>query len=223
MMSDDQSAIYNSLRASTAAMLGYSEIDQLTAAQEIRLSRAISLRLIVDTAQAAQLCGRPIDVRTFTDASESLEKLCGGDPGALPSFDADASIAALEGTIDGILRVREQADHERDAERAWREEMAAVVAAGGNVDLTTEHNPASGIARHDECCPHPALVAPAAAVGGCEPAEPTPPPPPVLSDVEKMARANAVQPPANYLKGPDEPWRAWVDENGIRSSPWRRW
>jgi hypothetical protein len=101
-MSDDQSRIYNSLRASTAAMLGYSEID-LTAAQEIRLSRAISLRLICDAAQAAQLCGRPYDVRAFTDASEALEKMCGGNLEQTSGPDYDAAVHQIEALLDGII------------------------------------------------------------------------------------------------------------------------
>jgi hypothetical protein len=42
---------------------------------------------------------------------------------------------------------------------------------------------------------------------------PSPPPPPrPLTDIEKMAKANAV--PCNPPRGEPEPWRQYVDENG---------
>jgi hypothetical protein len=79
-MNSDVPEFYEHLKTSTIALLGYSDAN-LTPAQEIRISRAISLRLIVDTAQARQLRGETIDVKTFVDASASLERMVpGGNP-----------------------------------------------------------------------------------------------------------------------------------------------
>jgi hypothetical protein len=43
-----------------------------------------------------------------------------------------------------------------------------------------------------------------------------------MSAEDKAARVNNQQPPAHYLKGPDEPWRPFVNEDGIITGPWRR-
>jgi hypothetical protein len=202
MMSDDQSAIYNSLRASTAAMLGYSEIDQLTAAQEIRLSRAISLRLICDAAQAAQLCGRPYDVRAFTDASEALEKMCGGNPDA-PSqqrFSGEHQ-RKLRALIEKTVLAPSADDHVAIAERQWREEQQALAAA--MPDWKWQPAPV-GLA----------AVAPAAersSAGGDSLAAPLPAAP-VAPPPQQTTRENK---PSNPPPGPREPWRDFVTSEGI--------
>jgi hypothetical protein len=219
MMSDDQSAIYNSLRASTAAMLGYSEIDQLTAAQEIRLSRAISLRLIVDTAQAAQLCGRPIDVRTFTDASESLEKLCGGQPDApneARRFSGEHQ-ARLRRLIERTVLAPSATDHVAIAERQWREEQQALAAA--LPDWTWKPlaagsaTAASGDASDSGALPPPPSRAPA----GDHPLLVEPPPPAQTSNQPPLPKRGEI--PAHYLKQ-DEPWRQHLDADGNIVAPY---
>jgi hypothetical protein len=58
-MSDDRAELFVSLRASTVALLGY-DVDNLTAAQKIRVDRAIALRLVIDDAQARQMRGEVI-------------------------------------------------------------------------------------------------------------------------------------------------------------------
>jgi hypothetical protein len=202
------------MRNEAAELLKY-DLNNLTAAQSVRLDRAAALRLELDDVQSRQLAGLPIDMAKFVVASEALERLVGGNPEALPSFDADASIAAVVANIDGLLRAREQADHERDADLMWREEMAAVVAAGGDPSFS---KPAGGEEAHGSVA-HPLSAAPA--VSGGEP-EPASPPRRIETDVERMTRINSTPPPDHYLKQPDGEWRRWVDENGIRSSPWSR-
>lgn len=219
MSDDDQAAIYGSLRASTAKLLGYDDVGRLSAAQEIRLSRAISLRLICDAAQAAQLCGRPYDVRAFTDASEALERMVGGNPDA-PSqqrFSGEHQ-KRLRELIEKTVLAPSFDEDEREAELMWREEYAAFLAAGGNAD-SWKPAPASGNGL--------AVVAPSAADGdasggGVLPPSPSRapdhPPPRAETDAEWHARVNARAAEnvarSGYLKR-EEPWMdVW------RASPW---
>jgi hypothetical protein len=232
-MSDDQSRIYNSLRASTIALLGYGDVDTLSAAQEIRISRAISLRLIVDAAQAKQLRGEPIDVKAFVEASENLETMCGGDPGA-PAAGHDFSRAReeLARLLDGRAEAIER-NMAREPEKFRRELEAKLARAiekhgkpipdpakGIGISYTA---PAGGDARREGVVPLPALE-PAAAVSGgvpmliVPPPQPAPPPQRNETDLERLDRINAQ--PANPAPGPLPEWRRWVDENGVRTSPW---
>jgi hypothetical protein len=217
-MSDDQSRIYNSLRASTIALLGYGDVDTLSAAQEIRVSRAISLRLIVDASQAKQLRGETIDVRAFTDASESLERMVGGNPDASTAHDFSGAREELR----QFFARRADAIRKRDERLAEAKAASSLVLDASNTDAS---KPAGGDAQYDHAVAHPALIDPAAAAGGGWPTEPTSSPQsapqPALSDVEKMDRANAVPVPQHYLKQPDEPWRKFVNSDGI-ISPWFR-
>jgi hypothetical protein len=68
------------MRKSAADMLGYDLTVKLTAAQSVRLDRAAALRLELDDLQGRQLAGLPIDTNKYVVASESLERLVGGDP-----------------------------------------------------------------------------------------------------------------------------------------------
>jgi hypothetical protein len=242
MMSDDQSAIYNSLRASTAAMLVYSEID-LTAAQEIRLSRAISLRLICDAAQAAQLCGRPYDVRAFTDASESLEKMCGGHPEQNIGSDHAAAFRQIEELLDSQLEQRKRKELEAGrCERCGAPLADANNANPGGGDEVFPASPPLAVAGSEPpvlVSPAPprvdvslATVSPSVASGRAQdggvsssllPAAPAPPPQRVETAVERMDRVNSsARPPDRYLKGPDAEWRRHIDGDGQIISPWFR-
>jgi hypothetical protein len=217
MMSDDQSAIYSSLRASTAVLLGYDDVERLTAAQEIRLSRAISLRLICDAAQAAQLCGRPYDVRAFTDASESLERLVGGNPDAPEArrFSGEHQ-ARLRRLIEKTVLTPSATEHEDIAARQWREEQQALAAASDN--WTWQSAP---VGSQLAAASSPAAERSSAGGDGSSaspPAAPAAPPQPPLSDVESMRQTNenaaAVLQRSGYLKR-DEPWMdVW------KRSPW---
>jgi hypothetical protein len=69
----------------------------------------------------------------------------------------------------------------------------------------------------------PSLESPLAAAGSSSP-EPGPPvnstPQRPESDIERTTRVNSTPPPANYLKPPDEPWRKFVNQDGIIAGPW---
>jgi hypothetical protein len=234
-MSDDQSRIYNSLRASTIALLGYDSVDPLSSAQEIRISRAISLRLIVDAAQAKQLRGEPIDVKAFTDASESLEKLCGGNPEASTTGPDSGVLAELDHQLDRQMEMLER-NMARDPDAA-RAEFEARLARAIEKHGKPISNPGSGDAQSGDGVtlpPSAAFDAPAARSGHpvlIAPPEVIPtvgqtpsPPRRVESAEEKMSRVNNQRPPDHYLQGPREAWRDYVNSDGsIRTSPWRRW
>ena len=57
-MSDDQAKLFSSLGAWTVALLGYDAADQLSAAQQIRVDRAVMLRLLIDDLTTKQRCDR---------------------------------------------------------------------------------------------------------------------------------------------------------------------
>ena len=73
--------MHDQLRADTCQLLRY-DIANLTPAQEVRLERALVLRLEIDDLTSRKLAsaGLPFDVKSFVAASESLELLVGGDP-----------------------------------------------------------------------------------------------------------------------------------------------
>jgi hypothetical protein len=58
----------------------------------------------------------------------------------------------------------------------------------------------------------------------------SPPRPSLLEPIEPTPQQNSPQPPlpangevpAHYLRGPPEPWRPFVNENGIIAGPWGR-
>jgi hypothetical protein len=85
-MSVTVTAIDKQLRKETARMLQY-DINALTPAQEVRLSRAVMLRLELDDCATKKLAGQPFDVKAYVVASESLERLFGGYPEATTTHD----------------------------------------------------------------------------------------------------------------------------------------
>jgi hypothetical protein len=229
-MSDDQSRRFTLLRASTAKLLGYDDADRLTAAQQIRLDRAITLRLMIDDLQGRQVRGEVIDVKAFVNASEDLERMVpGGNPEA-PSGTHDFSGAREElsrffaGRAEAIKRRNQRLEVElaTNPDAARRELETKIQAA-----IEKHTKPAVGGDAQSSVAPPLSSAAPA--VGGGWPTEPAstpqsaPPPGRVESDVERMNRVNSRPVPQHYLKGPPEPWRDYIDADGnIHTSPWRR-
>jgi hypothetical protein len=187
-MSDAIAERYRKDRTATAAMLGF-DLDKLSAAQSVRLDRAISLRLVIDDMQLKQLHGEAIDVKEFVAASESLERLCGGEPEQTTGPHHDAALQ-VEGMINSLIATKQRADHQRDADRMWCDELQAVVAAGGDADSCSK--PAGGLdAQRDSVVSHPALIEQDAPASGPSVAPVTPQPQRVESAEEKMARVNS--------------------------------
>ena len=250
-MSSDVASFYKHLRASTVALLGYDADKQLSPAEQIRVDRAIALRLVIDDAQGKQMRGgETIDIKAFVEASVALERMVpGGNPEA-PSGAHDFSGAReelsrlLDGRLDALERRMAMDPNKARAE--FEERLALAIAKHPEVagvdrhqtPLTNNENlqhcgaaaasynekPASGDARYG-VVPLPTPVEqPAAAAGGTpvliSPAPPPPPPSPA-SAAERHAnveRLNAQ--PANPAPEPLPEWRRWVDENGVRTSPW---
>lgn len=72
------STMHENLRRSTAKMLDYDHAN-LTAAQSVRLDRAVMLRLELEDCQTKKLAGESFDTNKYIAASEALERLVGGD------------------------------------------------------------------------------------------------------------------------------------------------
>jgi hypothetical protein len=132
-MISDESELFSSLRASTAVLLGYDADKQLSPAEQIRLDRASALRMVIDGAQAKQMRGEPIDVREFTDASESLEKMCGGNPASSATRFGPDHRARLRQLIEKTL-LTPSVDEEALDDAMRREEAIQAQAAGVPVE-----------------------------------------------------------------------------------------
>jgi hypothetical protein len=125
--------------------------------------------------------------------------------------DHDKALLQLDAMLGGLIATKERNDVERTAERGWREEMAAVVAAGGDVEAVKAAAPIAY-----------ALVEPApdraVSVDTARPAPAPAPPQRVESDVERMNRINSV--PANPPPGPRKVWRDHIDAGGNIIAPY---
>jgi hypothetical protein len=78
-MPRDPDVLRARLRIDTAKMLGV-DLENMTAAQEVRLARACMLRLELDDFESRKLNNQPFDVKAYVVCSESLELLLGGRP-----------------------------------------------------------------------------------------------------------------------------------------------
>jgi hypothetical protein len=192
-VSNDLDLLRDRLRRNTCRLLKW-DIDALTAAQEVRLGRAVVLRLELDDCETKSLNNQPFDMKNYIAASEALEHLLSG--GA-----SDASGGSYE-FADARDELRELLET-RAANIRAREESLARDAA--------DEQPKPDDVEAAESGPAPA---PSSSV--VRPQDAPPPPRKTLEEI------NAQKPPAHYLKGPSEPWRPYVDENGIIAGPWRR-
>jgi hypothetical protein len=186
MTMNDPAELFKSLRVSTCALLSY-DADHLTAAQQIRLDRAITLRLIVDDLQARQMRGEVIDAKSFVSASEDLERLCGGQPEqTTTAHDFTGAKEELTRLLDRRADAIERRDEKLRDEIAAREEMAAVAAASFE----------------------PVPIPPSPAV----PPD-LPRPNNVIPIGDATERANSNLPPLHYLKDGQakEPWERYYD------------
>lgn len=149
----DPAELFNSLRASTCVLLGYGSVDQLTAAQDIRVGRTITLRLIVDDLQARQLRGEMIDVKAFVAASEDLERLCGGNPNTpAPDAFADAREELSRFLVERAERIDARDVKLRDQIDQLKEENARLLAA--KLETEPQQQPTSAAAATPEAAPN---------------------------------------------------------------------
>jgi hypothetical protein len=204
---DDRAKFYHSVRASTIALLGY-DPNNLTLQQSLKVDLASSLCLEIDRITAAQLSGTAVDLRELILATESLTRLmspAAGDASISEFAGAREELAAL--ILHRIENIRARDEMQADAaERADAElEKPDDVEAALGVASST---PARSVVRPPD--PEPPPQPP----WGVPPTEPAAAP---ETDIQKMNRVNAQKPPAHYLRGPDEPWRPFVNEDGIIS------
>jgi hypothetical protein len=204
------------LRRDTAKMLSIDDLENMTPADSVRLSRACMLRLELDDCETKKLNNQPFDVKAYVVASEALERLVGGDPASTAGHNDPFAGAREE--LARFLAGRAAAIARRDARQAAALESSKHQdvpksgpinpdPAGSDVsDSGVPHPPPSPVAAGG--CDHPLLISP-------------PPPPPPASAAERAANVERLNSqPANPEPGPLPEWRRWVDENGIRTSPW---
>ena len=204
----DPAAAYERLKIETAGMLRL-DVGSSSLLENLQVDLVALLRLEIDTLQGAVLAGDSVDLGRLASALTMLrsllpaQALVSAPPPVETRFGPDHK-AKLRRLIEHTLMADDvaEAEAERLADVCAREEQAAVAAA-----------------THVEA----AKAAPAPSA----PASPSQPPP---SQQPAGAVSNQPPPPrrndgipAHYLKGPDEPWRPFVNEDGvIATSPWRR-
>jgi hypothetical protein len=223
--------LYARLRAETLLLLGF-DLNRMTAAQITRLDRVTTLRMLADGMQTAAVRGETISIAQFTEVMSELEKLLGGDPQQARARDFTGARIKLENMLDRLIAERKRKESETgrcthcgallvqpDASENASEKQQATP-----LDRLNLLRVAAGAAPEDEpeATAAPDQEAAAAALAAAPsppswpsrlsppppPQSPSPPPPqPVLSDVERMAKANAVPVPRHYLQNYDEPWR----------------
>jgi hypothetical protein len=203
---------HEALRSSTAKMLNL-DVDNLTAAQSVRLDRCCVLRLLVSDLRGKQLRGEQINVREFVDASESLELMVGG---RLDTLAAAHDFSGAKEELRALFQRRADAIERRREREAEALESSKLIP-----------DPGSGEAQSGDGVSLPPSAAPDAPAAGSwpvligPPPQSAPPPERVESAEEKMSRVNSRPVPAHYLKQ-DEPWRSHIDANGEIISPWFR-
>jgi hypothetical protein len=218
----DTIELYAKLRQQTAALLGYDLDKGMTAAQVVRLDRTTTLRLLADDLQSKAVRGEEIDIAKFNETMEELEKLLGGHPQQARARDFTGARIKLENMLDRLIAERKRKESETgrcthcgallvqpDASEDASEKQQATPLDRLNmlraaVGVATEDEPeATAAPDQDQAA---AAVVAAAAPARSQLSRP-PSPQPVLSDVERMAKANAVPVPRHYLQNYDEPWR----------------
>jgi hypothetical protein len=78
-MPSDPDLLRKNLRIDTCRLLKY-DINALTAAQEVRLTRATMLRLELDDIETRKINNQSFDAAKYILISEALERLVGGNP-----------------------------------------------------------------------------------------------------------------------------------------------
>jgi hypothetical protein len=200
------SAVHEQLRRDTAVLLGY-DYATLTPAQSVRLDRCAMLRLELDDCQQKKLSGQPFDLTKYVIASEALERMFGGHPDG----SSTSEFAGAREELAALIMRRVEAIRARDEAQC---DAAQSNPGGGDVEQAGAAQPSTPPELRAAVGTEP--EPPPAPPWGVPPTEPAAASPPE-TDIERMNRVNAQRPPAHYLKGPDEPWRPFVNEDGIRT------
>jgi hypothetical protein len=114
------SDIAEQLCRETALLLGFADLEKLTAAQLVRVHVVSGLRLELDRLQGAQMRGEQIDARSLVAVGEALESALRGAEPAPAVADRNASRERLKALIERALieEPAERAASELDAARA---------------------------------------------------------------------------------------------------------
>jgi hypothetical protein len=120
-MSD--AALYEKLRAESAAMLGFDGKD-LTAIQGLQADMVSAIRLELDALQAEQFAGRSIDIGRFSDLVKLLRSLLPSAPlsgSAVPDFsgarEALSALLSMRASNIALREAREIAALKQENER----------------------------------------------------------------------------------------------------------
>lgn len=170
MTNRDLDILRENLRRDTAKMLGI-DLENMTAAQEVRLARGCMIRLELDDIEARKLSNQSFDLNKYIVASEALERLVGGNPDGLPNNE----FASAREELTALL-------NQRAANIRAREESLLSAAAADNTNPDGSDVNASD-----------AALASAPSAARPEPELPE-------NVYDKMRRVNAIQPPKHYLK-----------------------
>ena len=191
-------ALHEQLLKDTCRMLQY-DINALTPAQEVRLSRAAMLRLELDDCATKKLAGQPFDTVKYIAASEALERLIGSDP---EQTNAGYDFTGAKAELTHFFNERAAAIEYRELK-----ESARLLEVNAQLREQITQLQAQLTAQPQQPPPRPNNVVP----------------------IDGTARANANRPPEHYLReGQREPWRDYAERGsgvpgGVLGEPLPSW
>jgi hypothetical protein len=106
----DVSSVYAKARSEVASMLGYTDLDNLSPEQSLRLDIACSLRVLLDAQSGRLLRGESLDAREMLAASEALARLLPPLREPPPATNAPDPRTIMWETYLGMRRRGEAAD-----------------------------------------------------------------------------------------------------------------
>jgi hypothetical protein len=181
----DLRAMSKRLREQTCSVLKL-DPDKLSAADEIVVSRAGALRLLISDMEAAQLRGLAIDVAKYVEASEQLERIVRHhDP--TPNGDGSESnkYAQAQAQFEALLNAQLAACEREETREAPRLREKNARLLDENFKLKAQLKELSS-------------------------AKPVPTRPDKVVPMSGVERANSTKPPAHYLKQ-YEPWEEFYN------------
>jgi hypothetical protein len=218
---------YERLKVETAEMLGLNT-DSASLMESLQVDLVSLLRLQIDDLQGKVLNGEQVDLARLSTALTMLRQLLPEKalvaPAAGPDFSGakEELLRMLDGRIEALEH--KMARDPASARAEFEARLQAAIQKHNKTDECTTSklpipNPGGGDdAERDRSVSLPEL-SPLAAAGSEFAPEPAPPqqtsPQPPLPPKDAPI-------PQHYLRGPPEPWRPFVDESGIHTSPWRR-
>jgi len=220
----DASSVYAKAKREVADMLGYTDLDNLSAEQSTRLDIGCALRVLLDNQSGRLLRGESLDARELLMASDALAKILPPLREPPPPANCPDPRQIMWDTYLGMRQRGEIAgpEYSRDAALKRIAELEAELAA----------LKAAGAPAPDESTPAPlpdnVVALPRATVDKQNPARaaaPAAPPKPERSGDRSPLSAAASAPVLGDLvavvdPSPNEEWKNYVEPTGeIRSTP----